>query len=77
MRMVNTWKLSACYAIKNSLPIFINNLSKIIYIDEKQQEYNILFSIVAREKSTFKRIDNSVEVFGEHSKNYFEFFGMR
>ena len=54
-----------------------DNLAKIIYIDEKRQEYNILFSIVAGEKSTFKMVGDSVEVFGEHSKEYLEFLGMR
>jgi len=54
-----------------------DNLAKIIYIDEKREEFNILFSIVAGEKSTFKMVGESVEVFGEHSKDYLEFFGMR
>ena len=54
-----------------------DNLAKIIYIDEKREEFNILFSIVAGEKSTFKMVGESVEVFGEHSKDYLEFIGMR
>ena len=54
-----------------------DNLAKIIYIDEKRQEYNVLFSIVAGEKSTFKMVGDSVEVFGEHSNNYLEFLGMK
>jgi len=45
--------------------------------DEKREVYNILFSIVAGEKSTFKMVGESVEVFGEHSKDYLEFIGMK
>jgi len=54
-----------------------DNLAKVIYTDEKRDEYNILFSIVAGEKSTFKMIGENVEVFGEHAKNYFDLLGMR
>ena len=54
-----------------------DNLAKIIYRDERRQEYNILFSIVAGEKSTFKMVGDSVEVFGEHSENYLELLGMK
>jgi uncharacterized protein YbaR (Trm112 family) len=54
-----------------------DNLAKIIYVDEKRMEYNILFSIVAGEKSTFKMIGENVEVFGKHSDNYLDILGMR
>ena len=54
-----------------------DNLAKIIYRDEKRLEYNIFFSIVAGEKSTFKMVGESVEVFGEHSNNYLELLGMK
>ena len=54
-----------------------DNLAKIIYRDEKREEYNIFFSIVAGEKSTFKMVGDSVEVFGEHSNNYLELLGMK
>jgi len=54
-----------------------DNLSKIIYVDKKREEYNILFLIVAGEKSTFKMVGESAEVFGEHSENYLDLVGMR
>ena len=54
-----------------------DNLAKIIYLDEKKQEFNILFSAVAGEKSTFKMMGESVEVFGEQAENYLDILGMR
>jgi hypothetical protein len=53
------------------------NLAKIILIDENKKEYDILFSKVAGERSTFKIIGEHVEVFGEHTDNYLEFLGMK
>jgi len=53
------------------------NLSKITYVDNKRKEYNILFSIVAGEKSTYKLVGNSAEVFGKHSENYLDLYGIR
>ncbi len=56
-----------------------DNLARIIYIDEKKREYNILFSMVAGEKSTFKMIEDEgkVESFGEHARKYLDILGMR
>jgi hypothetical protein len=54
-----------------------DNLARIIYIDETEQEYNVLFSMVAGEKSTFKMVGDSVEVFGEHTEHYLDLLGMR
>ena len=53
------------------------NLAKILLIDESGNEFHILFSKVAGEKSTFKIIGDNVEVFGEHSDNYLDLLGMR
>ncbi len=50
---------------------------KLFSVDKKREEYNILFSIVAGEKSTFKMVGESAEVFGEHSENYLDILGMR
>jgi len=53
------------------------NLAKIIMRDEEDKEYQILFSKIAGEKSTFKIKGESVEVFGEHAGNYLELLGMK
>jgi hypothetical protein len=53
------------------------NLAKIILVDEEKKEFDIHFSRVAGEQSTFKIIGEHVEVFGEHSGNYLEFLGMK
>lgn len=53
------------------------NLAKIILIDENKMEFNIHFSKVAGEKSTFKIIGDKVEAFGEHSRHYLDLLGMR
>ncbi len=45
--------------------------------DEKREVFNIRCFIIAGEKRTFKKAGDSVEVFGEHSKDYLEFIGMR
>ncbi len=45
--------------------------------DKKREVYNIRYFIIAGEKITFKKVGDSVEAFGEHSKDYLEFLGMR
>ncbi len=52
------------------------NLAKILLVDENGTEFQIIFSKVAGEKSTFKIIGDNVEVFGEHSGNYLDLIGM-
>ncbi len=53
------------------------NLAKIILIDEQKKEFDIYFSKVAGEQSTFKITGDHVEIFGEHAENYLRFFGKR
>ena len=50
-----------------------DNLSHIIMIDDENNEYEILFSKIAGEKSTYKIIGESVEIFGDHHSNYIDF----
>lgn len=52
------------------------NLSHIIMIDEENKKYEILFSKIAGEKSTYKIIGESVEVFGDHNSNYIDFINL-
>ncbi|MFO7843857.1 MAG: hypothetical protein R6V16_08605 [Bacteroidales bacterium] len=53
-----------------------DNLSHILMIDEKGHEYEILFSRIAGEKSTYKIIGESVEIFGDHHSNYIDFINL-
>ena len=48
------------------------NLVRILMVDENKT-FNILFSQIAGEKSTYKITGDSVEAFGEHKKKYFNF----
>lgn len=50
------------------------NLAKIIMTDSEGQEFDIYFSKVAGEESTLKMIGEHVEMFGQHSENYLDFF---
>lgn len=53
-----------------------DNLSRIIMTDEKNREFEILFSKIAGEKSTYKIIGESVEIFGDHHSNYIDFINL-
>ncbi|MCK5029365.1 MAG: hypothetical protein KAR57_07015 [Bacteroidales bacterium] len=53
-----------------------DNLSHIIMIDEDKKEYQILFSKIAGEKSTYKIIGESVEIYGDHHSNYIDFINL-
>ena len=53
-----------------------DNLSHIIMIDENKKEYEILFSKIAGEKSTYKIVGESLEIFGDHHSNYIDFINL-
>ena len=53
-----------------------DNLSHIIMVDEDNKKYEILFSKIAGEKSTYKIIGESVEIFGDHHSNYIDFINL-
>ncbi len=48
------------------------NLAKILMIDEKGAEYEILFSRIAGQHSTYKIIGETVEIFGEDASEYLD-----
>ena len=51
------------------------NLTRIIMIDENQKEYDLYFSRLRGEHSTFKISDNNiVEKYGKDSSNYVDYF---
>ena len=52
------------------------NLSHILMIDENNNEYQILFSKIAGEKSTYKIIGESAEIYGDHHSNYIDFINL-
>ncbi len=49
------------------------NLAKVLMLDEKNVEYEIHFSRIAGQHSTYKIIGESVEIFGEDASAYFDF----
>lgn len=52
------------------------NLAKILMVDEKGKEFDILFSKIAGEKSTYKVIGDSIEIYGDDSGKYIDFFNL-
>ncbi len=53
-----------------------DNLSRIIMIDKNNDEFEILFSKIAGEKSTYKIVGESAEIYGEHHSNYIDFINL-
>lgn len=53
-----------------------DNLSRILMVDNTDNHFEILFSKIAGEKSTYKIIGESLEVFGEHNTNYMDFISL-
>lgn len=53
-----------------------DNLSHIIMIDKDKKEYQILFSKIAGEKSTYKIIGESYEIFGDQKSSYIDFINL-
>jgi hypothetical protein len=50
------------------------NLAMVVMTDDEGKDYDIYFSKVAGEHSTLKMIGEHMEVFGEHSGDYLDFF---
>ena len=66
-----------CPLCKQKLAADIHdNLSHIIMIDEDKNKYQILFSKIAGEKSTYKIIGESAEIYGDHHSNYIDFINL-
>ena len=51
-------------------------LAKIIMVDEDNNEYDVLFSKVVGEKSTYKIEGETMEVFGDDSAEYIDFINL-
>lgn len=52
------------------------NLSRILMIGPENHEYEVLFSKIAGEKSTYTLIGESVSMYGEDSGNYVDFINL-
>jgi len=52
------------------------NLAKVIFEDEKGNLFEILFSKIAGEKSTYKTIGENVEVYGHDANKYLDFVNL-
>ena len=52
------------------------NLAKIIMIDEANREFEILFSRVLGERTTFKIVGETMEIFGDDSAEYLDFINL-
>jgi len=52
------------------------NLTRIIMIDEQKREFEILFSKVAGQKSTYKITGETMEIFGDDSAEYLDYINL-
>ena len=52
------------------------SLATVIMKDESGKEFEIYFSQIVGEQSTFKLIGEHVEIFGEHTEVYRDFFDL-
>jgi transcription initiation factor IIE alpha subunit len=52
------------------------NLSRVLMVDAKNNEYEVLFSKIAGEKSTYTIIGESVNMYGEDYGNYVDFINL-
>ena len=53
-----------------------DNLSRIIMKEEDGKEYEILFSQIAGEKSTYKILGESIDTYGDDKSNYINFINL-
>jgi len=53
-----------------------DKLAKVLMIDDNNNEFEVLFSQVAGEKSTFKIEGETMEIFGDDSAEYIDFINL-
>lgn len=53
-----------------------NNLAKVIMIDENYNEFEVLFSKKAGQRSTYKIEGETMEIFGDDSAEYIDFMNL-
>ena len=49
-----------------------DNLARVLLVDEKGNEFNVVFSSIAGEQSTYAITGDNVEMYGEHSGHYID-----
>ncbi|GAB4332406.1 MAG: hypothetical protein Kow00127_24200 [Bacteroidales bacterium] len=52
------------------------DLARVVMVDEENREFDILFSRRAGEKSTYKIIGESMEIYGDDSAEYIDFINL-
>ena len=55
---------------------FHDKLARVIMIDENNDQYEIFFSRVAGEQSTYKIIGETMEIYGDDSAEYLDFINL-
>lgn len=66
-----------CPVCNQELATGVNeNLSRVHMVDSNQNEYEVLFSKIAGEKSTYTLIGESLSMYGEHYGNYIDFVNL-
>ena len=53
-----------------------DKLARIIMIDEENNKFEILFSRVAGEKSTYKLVGETMDIYGDDSAEYLDFVNL-
>jgi hypothetical protein len=53
-----------------------DKLARVLMIDEKGNEFKVVFSRIAGEKSTYTITGDNVEMYGEHSGHYIDLLHM-
>ncbi len=53
-----------------------DKLARIIMVDENNDEYEIFFSRIAGEQSTFKIIGETMDIYGDDSAEYLDFINL-
>ena len=53
-----------------------DKLARIIMIDDKNNEFEVLFSQIAGKKSTFKIVGETMEIYGDDSAEYIDFVNL-
>jgi uncharacterized protein YbaR (Trm112 family) len=51
------------------------NLAEVIMVDEEGEQYEIYFSEIVGEHSTYKITDSDIESYGDDSDDYMNYFG--
>jgi uncharacterized protein YbaR (Trm112 family) len=64
-----------CYSSLRAVEVN-TNLAEVLMVDDKGDEYEIYFSEIVGEHSTFKIKDSELESFGDDTDGYLNYFGV-